>query len=544
MRAIDFLLSLCFAPVLWYNTNQGIYRYIIFICFDEKIAEQVQGLQGVLVRVKRKVLLIIPHQDDELFVGGGLLKSFAQSREYDVYVVFTTNGDFFPGEGEVRLTESLHVLTQLYTIEEAHIFFLGYGDGWKSDRHLYNHNGSRIVESEAGRRETYGTDGHEDYRYIKSGRHSTYCRDNFKCDLKGVISDLTADIIIAVDYDKHPDHKAASLMTEECIGELLKEKSDYHPLVLKRYAYDGVWKGKADFFDMPRKRTSLSQKEHSPYGEEERICIAMPPECSTPLLGRNFLYAALKCYRTQEIWKKADEIINIDEVYFKRNTNNLLYSAQLEASSGNAEYIRDFKLFDCGDVLQKELVIAECAWIPDAYDSTRKIHIHFTAPRTIEQINIYALGNSERDILEGEFVFDSGMRLATGNLCLNGTKNPFTFHAQRDVRDIDFCLINCTGSPQGITEMEILSSCDRTIPEELQPLLFQGDTLEDTVYNRIVMKVEKLFFMLKRKASWWVPNEYSLKRQYPELRDKSALISFYRIKYILDRIRSKRSKSI
>jgi len=209
----------------------------------------------------KKLLLVVPHQDDEIFVGGGLLRIFAKSKDYEIYVVFTTNGDFFPEEGEIRLKESLRVLTKLYVIPEKNIFFLGYGDGWQGSKHLYNLQGTQRAASICGRRETYGITEHGDYRWIKSGRHSVYCRDNFKADMKELMSDIMADIIIAVDYDKHPDHKAASLMAEECIGELLKEIPDYRPIVLKRYAYDGVWKGKADFFDLPRKRTILSQFE-------------------------------------------------------------------------------------------------------------------------------------------------------------------------------------------------------------------------------------------------------------------------------------------
>ena len=91
---------------------------------------RIAGRKGD-TEVKEKVLLAVPHQDDELFVGGGFFKTLAQSGDYEAYVVFMTNGDFFAHEAEARLRESLHVLTKLYGIEESHIFFLGYGDGWK-----------------------------------------------------------------------------------------------------------------------------------------------------------------------------------------------------------------------------------------------------------------------------------------------------------------------------------------------------------------------------------------------------------------------------
>lgn len=491
--------------------------------------------------MKWKVLLIVPHQDDELLVGGGLLKYFAKSTEYQVQVIFTTNGDYFPHEAKVRIQESLHVLTKLYGIEESHIYLLGYGNEWQGTAHLYNEIGHKVLTSLGGRRETYGIAGHEEYRKLKSGRHSAYCRDNFKQDLQELIADIRADIIMAVDYDKNPDHKAVSLMTEECIGELLAKMPDYRPVVLKRYGYDGVWKGAADFFEIPRRRTILSQ-ENIPYDTEDKICIAMPPECSTPHLRRNFLYRAARCYRTQEAWQKADEIINIDEVFWRRRTDNLLYEATIEASSGNPEYIRDFKLFDCADVLQKDLLIKECAWLPDIHDQEKEIHIHFQAPKRVERINIYAIGRQKTDSMSGELLFDTGMRLQTGDMCLNGKKNAFIFEAQEGVQDIRFRVNKCTGNPIGITQMEVFSAREDELPEDLRQLVFQEDWLPYNGYTRMLIKIESLMFRFRRKVSRWIPNKYVLKRRYPQLREKESCLLGYRIRYIWERLRSDRKK--
>lgn len=487
---------------------------------------------------EQRVLLIVPHQDDEILCGGGLLKQFVQNTEYEIYVVYTTNGDYFAHEADMRIRESLHVLTKLYGIEEAHIYLLGYGNEWKGATHLYNAEGQETLESVSGRIETYGSDGHEEYRQMKSGYHSVYCRDNFKKDLKELLEDIRADIIIAVDYDKHPDHKAASLMTEECVGELLIEMPEYRPTVLKRFAYDGVWKGKADFFEIPRRQTVLSQEMDTPYSEEDKICIAMPPACTTPYLGKNFLYKVLKCYRTQEAWQKADEIINIDEVYWKRRTDNLLYEATLTASSGEPEYIRDFKLFDCADVLQKVLIFKKCAWLPESSDCEKEVRVHFPSPKTVERINLYARGSKETDTLAGEFIFDTGLRMATGDICLDGRKNSYYFEGLGQVQDFSFRIIRCTGSPVGITQMEVFSVKENTVPEQLQQFVFEKDMLSDTMYIGMVMKMERFLLQFKRKISRWIPNEYVLRRYYPQLQEKDAGLLPYRIKYILERIKS------
>lgn len=49
---------------------------------------------------KQKVLVIIPHEDDEINVAGSVMYSYVQ-KGADVYCVFTTNGDYsFTAEKE------------------------------------------------------------------------------------------------------------------------------------------------------------------------------------------------------------------------------------------------------------------------------------------------------------------------------------------------------------------------------------------------------------------------------------------------------------
>ena len=116
---------------------------------------------------------------------------------------------------------------------------------------------------------------------------------------------MSADILLVVDFDSHPDHRAASLLVEECLGELLLERPSYRPLVLKRFAYDGVWKGEADFFEVPGKATILKELSLFPYTESDMLRFAMPDDCVTPRFFINFLYRTFRCYKTQEIWQKA-----------------------------------------------------------------------------------------------------------------------------------------------------------------------------------------------------------------------------------------------
>lgn len=489
--------------------------------------------------LKQKVLLIVPHQDDELFVGGGLLRTLARRDDYEGYVVYITNGDFFSHEAEVRLRESLFVLTEFCGIEESQVVFLGYGDGWKGAVHLYHQKGEEPLISAAGKRETYGLEGHADYRYLRSGRHSAYRRADFKQDLKDVLTEVRADILFVVDYDKHPDHRATSLLTEECLGELFSEDLSYRPLVLKRFAYDGVWKGGADFFELPRRETVLKELLQTPYTREEELRFAMPEDCSTPCLLHNAFFLALRRYQTQEAWQKADEIINIDEVFFQRSTNNLLYGATLSASSGNPEYLRDFKLFDCGDVTKIDMVYQECGWKPNQGDTVKKVRIRFESPQTVGRIAVYALGQCEKDCLKVVFSFDVDAESVRMEIKPDGKRNLCTFTPRQGVREMTLRVETWEGVFWGITELEILPPQDPGLPEALESLLFHGDTLKVTKMMKARMKMEKVVLSMKRKVYRWLPNKYALRRHYPEIVGRGYVPFRYRVQYITERFQAR-----
>lgn len=486
--------------------------------------------------MEKRVLLVVPHQDDELFVGGGFLRTLVNGAGYEAYVVYTTNGDFYPHEAGVRLRESLHVLTGLYGIEESHVFFLGYGDGWRGGVHLYHQEGEEPLVSMAGRTETYGLERHEDYRYTRSGRHSMYRRADFKKDLKDVLTRVRADLLLVVDFDKHADHRAASLLTEECLGELFREDASYRPLVLKRFAYDGVWKGKADFFELPRRETVLAGLMGTPYTSEEELRFAMPEDCARPCLSRNFLFRAIRCHRTQEAWQKADEIINIDEVFFSRSTDSLLYGASMSASSGNPEYLRDFKLFDCEDVTRKEPGLKECGWKPEEGDVQRQLRIRFETPQTVGRIAAYAPGGGAGSLKAAVF-FDADEEPVRMEIRPDGKRNLCVFAPRAGVREMTFRIEAWEGAVWGISELEILPPEEQRLPEALERQLFHGDTLKVTTLVKTRMKTEKAVLSMKRKISRWLPNAYTLRRHYPELVEREHVPVRYRGMYIAEKLR-------
>lgn len=91
------------------------------------------------------LLVIVPHEDDELAIAGAMIYGAVQ-QNMRIKVVFVTNGDYFGHEGTIRIKEAGKALGELGVTPED-IIFLGYGDQTQT-KHLYN---SAPDELEIGR---------------------------------------------------------------------------------------------------------------------------------------------------------------------------------------------------------------------------------------------------------------------------------------------------------------------------------------------------------------------------------------------------------
>lgn len=81
----------------------------------------------------KNVMIIVPHQDDEINVAGATIKNYVDGGS-EVTVVFTTNGDYY-GLGEIRINEAINAVGKL-GVKPENVVFLGYGDKWNTE---YNH---------------------------------------------------------------------------------------------------------------------------------------------------------------------------------------------------------------------------------------------------------------------------------------------------------------------------------------------------------------------------------------------------------------------
>ena len=348
----------------------------------------------------KKALIIAPHPDDEINLAGQLIVGFVNSG-IDVYIVYTTNGDYTKKIGNSRLYEAINALAVL-GVPDKNICFLGYGNEWLNGNHIYNFRTQNdILTSLSGKTETSGIPTHPEYSMQKYGCHHSFTRENYKTDLKGIILDIKATYLICNDFDSHIDHKATSLIFEEVIGEILNQEHEYEPIILKKFAYSGVWKGSKDYYNTPMKETintisgninGILYDTESPYYKwDDRIRIKPPTVTLTHFISNNILFKAAKKHKSQIAWYQMLRVINSDIVYWWRPTCNLLKYANIATSSGNKKYLNDFKLYESSDLQSglDNLNINNYMWVPDNADKEKGIEIFFENAKRVEMIRIY-----------------------------------------------------------------------------------------------------------------------------------------------------------
>lgn len=109
----------------------------------------------------RTLMVIIPHEDDEINLAGAVIYH-ARKLGIRVICVFTTNGDWkYPGF--ICLKEVIQALAVL-GVPEKDIVFLGYPDGGvHGERNVFVNGRKRPLIGRNGQSETYGLDNHADF---------------------------------------------------------------------------------------------------------------------------------------------------------------------------------------------------------------------------------------------------------------------------------------------------------------------------------------------------------------------------------------------
>ena len=486
------------------------------------------------------IMVVVPHEDDEINTAGATIYD-AKKEGFRVICVFLTNGDWeYPAD--IRFKEAIDALGVL-GVPEKDIIFLGYPDGGvHAERSVFQYGKSEKINA-LGRDETYGTQSHPDYAIKYYGHHQVYTFNNFLMDLENVILDYQPDTLIVTDFDSHPDHRMCSLAFETVMGRILNTCGNtYHPLVLKGFAYADGFESIKDFPGKHVISTRINKKKLSypeydtdnpVYEWTQRVRFPVSSECKTMDLSQNKIFQALTCHMSQKANRRARSIINGDQIFWARRTDNLIYEGNIEVSSGESKYLHDFRMMGTEDISAKRPTMADYLWIPEAGDIRKTCRCTFKEPKKIQEIILY--GNIEEDsrIEEGEIIFSTGYRCLTGALRRGGKANYISIPEPMIVDWIEFRIVSSYGSHAGISEWEIFSSTKG--PLQLLQITVD-DNLSDNwiIWPGEVPQMGIYLYGIENSINWYIDGEKCTMGDISQkVQNLSKKISV-RAEYILD----------
>ena len=403
----------------------------------------------------KKVLVVVPHQDDDFNLMCGVTEQFVKYGS-DVSFVFLFNGEG-QDDRELRLNEAITALS-VSGIPEKNIIFLGYGNGWQSDHHIYNAPLTEKMVSSSGFTETYGTSCHPAYN-----DGAVYTRANLENDLSSVIVDTNPDLIFCCDLDINEDHRAASLLFDKVLGRLLNSNPEFRPLVFKGFAYSTAYLAPDDFYS--ENIFSTFEPDSETYDEiqttvfkwNQRVRFPIDSSMISRSLLASKLYGIAKIYSSQPTQFLAGRIINGDKVFWLRRTDSVCHNASFETTSGDSSKLNNFMLFDTYNVINTGLPLWEDSWVPNPEDNLKKAKITFDRPYDINEIVLYDNPLLSVNILDAEIVFDNGHSYRSGPLNIDGSATSIPVY-EPGVSGFSVQLIKCEGEYPGLTEIEAFSS--------------------------------------------------------------------------------------
>ena len=133
-------------------------------------------------------------------------------------------------------------------------------------------------------------------------------------------------MIFCVAGDSHPDHKLVSELFDEAL-ELIIRETDFRPLVLKKFAYLGIWHGPDDYFSIEAKETECIDSKNneivttcSPYIWEQRLRFSVSHDMYNLFFLKSKLFKAYRMYKSQSGSAFFSRCCNIDATYWFYNT--------------------------------------------------------------------------------------------------------------------------------------------------------------------------------------------------------------------------------
>ena len=438
----------------------------------------------------KKVMVIVPHEDDDLLISGQVLPSMYKNGA-DVRVVFATNGDKRVS-AYTRQSEACNALEKL-GIPREKVIFLGYPDGTQ----LYV--GKKAFSFSSGWDHTYAGKGFKDYHFDRFGTHAKYIAENMVDDIESVVLEYRPDYILAIDFDTHTDHRGVSISFEKAMERILKKESGYTPKVLKCFSYSLTWKSKPDFYALNIKSTVMQDREKNndpsyetdvpQYRWNNRVRLPIDKKSLSHSILRCSEYKALSEHLSQYAYCYSERIINGDSVYWNRRTDSLTYNADISVSSGDASLLNDFRLIGVGNrTAGPHVKLENCVSRFDKNDAQKAVTVKFDSPKTVSCVSLYDNFGLNSNILGGVITFSDGSKVEVPALNADGSETRVVFEPKHNITSFTFKVTEYEGVA-GLDEIEAFENADYDMGFSLIKLK-NADT-DDYIYNYLITPDEK-----------------------------------------------------
>lgn len=422
VSAVWMLSVLCAGVAVWMLARAYRKRWASFSPGFADVDEGKVAMYG-----GKKVLLVVPHQDDEINVLGGVFEEYLKygSRVFIVYAI--TNGRI----GGQRYQEALQLCAKI-GIPKEQVFFLGYGS-WCDKPNPFP-------------KRTCGTDDVPAYR---EGR--AYTRANMVDDLRSLMLRLRPDVIYGSDYDDHIDHHWVTLATDEALGQVLKEEPMYRPLVLKGYAYRTTWESYPDYYGRNIRSTLYRKATVETYPWEERLRLPIAAHLLNRSLLRSEIYAQYGVFSSQGAVMRAVRF-NTDKVVWRRNSDSLLLRAMVEVSSGDGSKLNDFLLYDKDFTKGREQLPDQGAWVPTRDDKRREAVFTLQEQSDIDDLLIYQ-NPAEVGTVDRVAISFDGEEATEHTLRSDGYPTRIAVY-RKNICSLTIRIVSSRGACAGLTEVE------------------------------------------------------------------------------------------
>lgn len=438
----------------------------------------------------KKVMVIVPHEDDDLLISGQVLPSMYKNGA-DVRVVFATNGDKRVS-AYTRQSEACNALEKL-GIPREKVIFLGYPDGTQ----LYV--GKKAFSFSSGWDHTYAGKGFKDYHFDRFGTHAKYTAENMVDDIESVVLEYRPDYILAIDFDTHTDHRGVSISFEKAMERILKKESGYTPKVLKCFGYSLAWKSKPDFYALNIKSTVMQDREknNDPSYETDVPQYRWNNRVRLPIDKKSFSHSILRCseykalseHLSQYAYCYSERIINGVSVYWNRRTDSLTYNADISVSSGDASLLNDFRLIGVGNrTAGPNVKLENCVSRFDKNDAQKTVTVKFDSPKTVSCVSLYDNFGLNSNILGGVITFSDGSKVEVPALNADGSETRVVFEPKHNITSFTFKVTEYEGVA-GLDEIEAFENADYDMGFSLIKLK-NADT-DDYIYNYLITPDEK-----------------------------------------------------